>query len=131
MKRLGSQNGTRPGPNTAAFADDNNHLALAVLVASKAAIDALFLEVGGLHVAAEVAAINFRYLAFTADDTALHFLCHGFTELVQQDERGLVGQAQVAAQGTQPEMSRGRDLRRQFDRGQCFANRCHGSRWDA
>src|ERR1700730_12818720 len=76
MKRLGSQNGTRPGPNTAAFADDNNHLALAVLVASKAAVDTIFLEVGGLHVTAKVPAkIDWeKFQQFNSRQLGHHYL---------------------------------------------------------
>jgi aldehyde dehydrogenase (NAD+) len=79
-----------------ALADDDDNLALAVLMASEAAVDAGLFEVGGLHVAAKIAAINLSLFAFSADDAAFHFLCHGFTQLVQEDEGGLVGQAQVA-----------------------------------
>ncbi len=43
--------------------------------------------------------INLSHLAFTADDTALHFLSHSFAQLVQQHECRLVGQAQIAAEG--------------------------------
>ena len=48
----------------AALADDDNDLTLAVLVDGETAIDALLLEVGGLHVAAEVAAVHLSRLAF-------------------------------------------------------------------
>jgi hypothetical protein len=49
--------------------DYNNH-ALAVLIASETAINPIFLEVGGLHVAAEIPAINFGLFAFPADNAA-------------------------------------------------------------
>jgi hypothetical protein len=80
------------------FPDDDDHLALAVQILSEATVNAPLFAVGGLYVATEIAAIDFRHLAFTANNTALHFLCHGFPQLVQEDECGLVGQAQVAGQ---------------------------------
>jgi hypothetical protein len=46
-----------------------------------------------VHAATKVAAINFSLLTFTADNATLHFPCHGFTQLVQEDERGLVARA--------------------------------------
>lgn len=84
---------------TAALADDHNNLALAGLIAKQATVAAVFLHVGGLGIAAEIAAIDFNRLSFTADNAALHFLCHGFAQLVQQDECRLVRRAQVAAEG--------------------------------
>jgi hypothetical protein len=81
----------------AALTYDDNNLALAVLIASETTVSALLLHVGGLHVTAEIAAINFGFFAFPADNAALQFLCHSFAELVQQHECGLIGQAQVAA----------------------------------
>ena len=56
------------------------------------------LQVGGLHVAAEIAAIDLGHLAFAADNAALHFLGHRLAQLVQQHERALVGHAQIAAE---------------------------------
>jgi hypothetical protein len=47
--------------------------------------------------AAEVSAIHGRFGPFAAQVVALHFRRHGFAHLVAQDERGLVGDAQVAA----------------------------------
>ena len=61
--------------------------------------DAIFFEVGGLHVAAEVTAINLSLFAFTADNAAFHFFCHGFTQLGQQNECRLVGQTQITREG--------------------------------
>jgi hypothetical protein len=49
----------------------HNNLALAALVPSETAITAMCFDIGGLHVAAEIAAIDLRLLAFTADDAAL------------------------------------------------------------
>jgi hypothetical protein len=45
---------------TATFADHDNDLAFTVLIVSKAAINALLFKVGGLHIAAEISAINFN-----------------------------------------------------------------------
>src|SRR5258708_17261231 len=80
----------------AAFANDHHDLALTVLVTGKAALNALCLLIGGLHVAAEIATIHLSHLAFAADHTAAHFLSHRFAQLVQKHERGLVREAQVA-----------------------------------
>jgi hypothetical protein len=44
------------------------------LVASQAAVNALLLEVGGFHVAAEMAAIKLGHLTLAAGNAALHFL---------------------------------------------------------
>src|SRR5258706_14514855 len=78
---------------------DDNHLTLAILIASETAVDAMLFQVGWLHIAAEVAAIPLTLFAFTADNATAHFFCHRFAYLVQQHECGLVGQAQVTAQG--------------------------------
>jgi hypothetical protein len=50
-------------------------------------------------IVAEIAAVDFRGLAFTTDNAAFHFLSHRLTKLVQEHECRLVGQAQVAAEG--------------------------------
>jgi hypothetical protein len=62
----------------AALTDDDNDLALAVLILSEAAIKAFFFPIGGLHVAAKVSAVDFSRLAFPPTMRPLHFLCHGF-----------------------------------------------------
>src|SRR5579885_3762624 len=48
------------------LAHDNHGLALAVLVAEQAPIAAMLFQVRGLHIAAEIAAIDFGYLAAAA-----------------------------------------------------------------
>ena len=73
-----------------ALADHDNDLALAALIASKATVAAILAEIGGLHVAAEIATIDFRDLAFAADNAALQFSGHRFADFVQQHESGLV-----------------------------------------
>jgi hypothetical protein len=50
-----------------------------------------------LHVSAKISAVDFSRLAFTADNAAFHFFCHGFTQLGQQNECRLVGQTQITA----------------------------------
>jgi hypothetical protein len=50
----------------ATFADDDDNFALAVLIASEATVKAIFLQVGGLDVAAKIYAINLSLLAFLA-----------------------------------------------------------------
>ena len=82
----------------AALADHDHDLALAGLVSAQAAVNAVLLQVGGLHVAAEVGAIDFGLGAVVADLAALHFLGHGFAQLVREHEGRLVGQAEIAAQ---------------------------------
>ena len=71
-------------------------LRLPDLVFEQAAITAVLFQVGGLHVAAEIAAIDLRHLALAADHAALQFRRHRFAELVQQHEGALVGDAQIA-----------------------------------
>jgi hypothetical protein len=63
---------------------------------------AAFLKVGGLHIAAEIPAINLSRLAFTADNAALHFLSQGFAQLVQQHECGLVPRSRLRASALLP-----------------------------
>ena len=101
MKRWAWRFGAEHGRErvAAALADDDDDLALAVLIASEAAVPAILFQIGGLHVAAEIAAIDFRDLAFAAEHAALHFGGHRFAHLVQQHESGLVGDAQIAAHG--------------------------------
>ena len=79
-----------------ALADDNDALALAVLVDRKAAVAAVLLEIGGLHIAAEITAIHFRCLAFAADHAVLELAGHCLAKLVQEHEGALVSQAQIA-----------------------------------
>lgn len=50
------------------------------------------------QLATEIATVDLGFLAFAADNAALYFLCHGFAELMQEDEFRLVRQAQVAAE---------------------------------
>src|SRR6202043_800642 len=54
----------------ATFPNYHNNLALAVLVPGQAPITAMCFDVGRLHVAAKVPAINLSLFAFTADNTA-------------------------------------------------------------
>src|SRR3984957_10511624 len=82
----------------AALRHDNDHLALAALIFGEATVNTILLAIGGLHIPAEVTAIHFRRFAFPADHTALQFLCHRFAQLVQQNERTLVGDAKIAGQ---------------------------------
>ena len=63
---------------------------------TKAAVAAVLFEVRGLDVAAEIAAIDFRNLAFAADHAVLELARHRLAELVQEHEGALVGQAQIA-----------------------------------
>lgn len=58
----------------AATLTDDDDLAHAVLVASKAAVPAVFFLIGGLHIAAEISTINLSDLALAADNTAFHLL---------------------------------------------------------
>ena len=54
--------------------------------------------VGGLHIAAEVTAIDFNDYALAADPQALQLGSHGFPQLVGQDEGRLVLHAQLTGQ---------------------------------
>lgn len=76
-----------------AGADDDDALALAGLIDLKATIAAVLAHVGRLDVAAELAAVDFNFLAGAADNAALHFFRHRFAQLVQQDEGGLGGRS--------------------------------------
>ena len=59
-------------------------LALAVLIFPKAAVNAIFAEIGGLDIPAKIAAINARLrLAVAANHAALQFLCHRFAHFVE------------------------------------------------
>ena len=66
---------------------------------AEAAVDAVRLHVGRLDVAAEIAAIDFGFLAGTADDAALQLDCHSLPHLVAEHERSLVRHTKIAAHG--------------------------------
>lgn len=85
--------GERP---TIALAHDDDNAALAGLIAGKAAVDPVFLEVGGADAAAEVPAINLD-LAFQAVNGGL-FGGKGLAELVSEHERRLVLHVKIAAE---------------------------------
>src|ERR1700728_1247023 len=80
------------------FPDNDDNLALAVLVPGEAAVYSSYFLISRFDVPAEIAPIHLSLFAFAADNAALHFLSHRFAELVQEDECGLVGQAQIAAE---------------------------------
>lgn len=79
-----------------ASADDDDTLTLAVLVDGKTTIAAVLFEVGRLHVAAEVAAVDLDFLALATNNAALHFFGHRLAELMQEHESSLVGRAKFA-----------------------------------
>ena len=83
----------------AVLADHDDDLALAGLVFGQAAVTAVLAQVGGLHVAAEIGAIDCGLLALAADLAAAHLGGHRLAHLVAENERRLVGQAKVAAHG--------------------------------
>jgi len=56
----------------AALADHDNDLALAALIASKATVKAIFLQVGGLHIPSEISAIHLSLFALTADNATVY-----------------------------------------------------------
>src|SRR6185437_1104128 len=74
-------------------------LTFARLVFPKAAVLAIFAEVSRLHIPAEIPAIDFGFLVFSANLAALHFLRHGFAHLVAEDEGRFVGKPQITAEG--------------------------------
>jgi hypothetical protein len=82
----------------AALADHHDDLALASLVLPQPTIPAILATVRRAHIAAEIAAIHFRPLANTADRGLPHFRCQRLAQLVRQNERGLVGRAEIAAE---------------------------------
>jgi hypothetical protein len=76
------------------------------LVPGKTAITPMCFDIRWLH----VGAIHLSLFVFPADDTARHFLCHGFAKLVQEDECRLPGMARSAGLDGQKY--------RRFDRGE-------------
>ena len=82
----------------ATLADHDHDLALAGLIAEQATVAAVLAIIGGLDVAAEIAAIHFRNLAFAADNAAPQFCRHCFAQLVEQHESALVGDVQIAGE---------------------------------
>ncbi len=91
---LGAEHGRKRA--AIAFTDNHDSLALAVLIAGETAITAVFAMVGGLHIAAKIPAIDFRDDALASKLAAFHFLGHGLAKLMEQYERSLIGQAEVA-----------------------------------
>jgi uncharacterized protein DUF6471 len=81
--RLGAEH--RRERVAAALTHDNYALALSGLIVGKSPVAPVLSIIGGLHVAAEISAIDFGFLAFTADRAALHLLPHAFTQFVQQN----------------------------------------------
>jgi hypothetical protein len=59
--------------------DCDDDLALAILIASKTTVSAMLLHVGWFHIAAKIAAINFRILTFAVNYAFSQFLCHCLT----------------------------------------------------
>jgi len=62
------------GGIAAALANDHYYLPLAVLILSKATIDALLFQICGPDVAAEIPAINLSLLAFPTDNATGNFI---------------------------------------------------------
>jgi hypothetical protein len=71
------------------FPNYHHNLAVAVLVPGKPAVAAVFFLISGFDVAAQIAAIRFGLFAFTADDAALHFFCHGSRSLCRSTNADL------------------------------------------
>jgi hypothetical protein len=87
------------GQRLAALADDDNHLALAGTVLAQPPIAPVLALVGGLHIAATVAAIDCRAFAVAADFERADFRPHRLAHLVRQDKGGLVLRPEIAAEG--------------------------------
>src|SRR5205823_5225889 len=87
--------GERPA---ATLADHDHDLALARLIDPQPTIAAVLAIVGGLHIAAEIAAVDFRPLALAADCGLPNLACHCFAHLVSQNERRLVLRPEIAAE---------------------------------
>ena len=62
----------------ATFANDDDQLPFATLVLGISAVTAMLFLISWLHIAAKIATIDFGRLAFSANDPALQFICHGF-----------------------------------------------------
>src|SRR6476469_2654928 len=77
---------------TTTFPNYYDNPALAALVPPKAAINTMCFVISRFDIPTKIPAINFCLFAFAANDAALQFLGHGFTELVQEGECGLVGE---------------------------------------
>ena len=75
----------------AALPHDDNDLTLAILIASETAVDAIFLQIGGLDIPSKISPIDLGLFAFTADNATAHFLSHRFAQFVEQHECRLVG----------------------------------------
>ena len=84
---------------TAPFTDDDDYFSFPILIAGISAVAAVFFLVCWFYITAKITAIYLGDFTVAANDTALHFLSHRLAQLVQQDERGLVGKAQIAAEG--------------------------------
>lgn len=82
----------------AALANDHDAFPLAVLIAEETTVFAIFVQVRGLHVTAEIGAIRLSNFALATDDATAHLFRHRFAHLVAKDECGLVGEAQVTAE---------------------------------
>lgn len=78
-----------------ALAGDDHHPTLAVLIAAETAIPPVFFPVGGLHVAAEIGAINLYLAGHHGTDVLSR---HRLAQLMGQDEGRFVLDVQIAAQ---------------------------------
>ena len=78
--------------------DDDHALPLAVLVLGQPPIPAVLAMIGGLLIAAEIAAIDLCHLADAADHPALQLGCHRLAQLMSENEGRLVLNAEITAQ---------------------------------
>src|ERR1700688_4828924 len=81
------------------LANHDNALALSVLVAEQAAIYAMVGTIRGPDIPAEICAVDLCRFPSPAKPLSLDLGCHGFPQLVRQDEGALVGNAKVAREG--------------------------------
>lgn len=96
------------------FAHSDNNAACACLALFEATVYAINLGVGRANVTTKVCAIN---LNMTVQHFAgLHFRCHGFAQLVRQNERRFVLAIQIARQLHHADTLGG--VHKQADRGQ-------------
>src|SRR5690349_15255640 len=75
----------------AALADDYNDLPLAGLILPPPAVNSILAAVGRFHIAAEIAAVDFRPLAVAAYRGLADLGSHRLPQLVRENERALVG----------------------------------------
>lgn len=81
------------------LAENDNALALAVLIMPQATVAAVFAEIGRFDISPKIPAVDGRNLPCPADVLRLHFRRHRFAEFMRHHESRFVSQLQIAGQG--------------------------------